>query len=69
MNKPERIDAATEEAMLAIGRRAREAAHALALATPETKTKALRAAAKALREAAPQILAANAKDIEAARAA
>jgi glutamate-5-semialdehyde dehydrogenase len=32
MNKPERIDTATEEAMLAIGRRAREAAHALALA-------------------------------------
>jgi glutamate-5-semialdehyde dehydrogenase len=55
--------------MLAIGRRAREAAHALALATPEAKTKALRAAAKALREATPQILAANAKDIEAARAA
>jgi glutamate-5-semialdehyde dehydrogenase len=69
MNKPERIDTATEEAMLAIGRRAREAAHALALAAPETKTKALRAAAKALREATPQILAANAKDIEAARAA
>jgi glutamate-5-semialdehyde dehydrogenase len=69
MNKPERIDTATEEAMLAIGRRAREAAHALALATPEAKTKALRAAAKALREATAQILAANAKDIEAARAA
>ena len=69
MNKPERIDTATEEAMLAIGRRAREAAHALALATPEAKTKALRTAAKALREATPQILAANAKDIEAARVA
>jgi glutamate-5-semialdehyde dehydrogenase len=69
MNKPERIDTATEEAMLAIGRRAREAAHALALAAPEAKSKALRAAAKALREATPQVLAANAKDIEAARAA
>jgi glutamate-5-semialdehyde dehydrogenase len=69
MNKPERIDTATEEAMLAIGRRAREAAHALALATPDAKTTALRTAAKALREAVPQILAANAKDIEAARAA
>jgi glutamate-5-semialdehyde dehydrogenase len=69
MNKPERIDTATEEAMLAIGRRAREAAHALALAAPDTKSKALRAAAKALREATPAILAANAKDIEAARAA
>jgi glutamate-5-semialdehyde dehydrogenase len=69
MNKPERIDTATEEALLAIGRRAREAAHALALAAPETKAKALRAAAKALREATPAILAANAKDIETARAA
>jgi len=71
MNKPERIDAgaSTEETMLALGRRAREAAHALALASPEAKTKALRATAKALRAATPTILAANAKDVEAARAA
>jgi len=71
MNKPERIDsgASTEETMLALGRRARAAAHALSLATPEAKTKALHAAAKALREATPTILAANAKDLEAARAA
>src|SRR5262245_40086860 len=69
MNAPERIDASTEETMLAIGRRAREAAHALSLATPEAKTKALRAAAKALHEATPAILAANAKDLAAAREA
>ena len=72
MNKPERIDqggASTEEAMLAIGRRARAAAHALSLASPEAKTQALRAAAEALRQATPAILAANAKDLEAARAA
>ena len=72
MNKPERIDrdgAATEEAMLAIGRRARAAAHALSLASPAAKTQALRAAAEALRQATPAILAANAKDLDAARAA
>jgi glutamate-5-semialdehyde dehydrogenase len=72
MNKPERIDqggAATEDAMLAIGRRARAAAHALSLASPAAKSQALRAAAEALRGATPAILAANAKDLEAARAA
>jgi glutamate-5-semialdehyde dehydrogenase len=71
MNKPERIDAgaSTEEAMLAIGQRARAAAHELALATPEAKTKGLHAAAAALRQATPAILAANAKDLDAARAA
>ncbi|MFA6140504.1 MAG: glutamate-5-semialdehyde dehydrogenase [Hyphomicrobium sp.] len=71
MNKPERIDAgaSTEEAMLAIGRRARAAAQVLSLAAPEAKTKALHAAAAALRQATPAILAANAEDLEAARAA
>jgi glutamate-5-semialdehyde dehydrogenase len=72
MNKPERIDqggAATEDAMLDIGRRARAAAHALSLASPAAKSQALRAAAEALRGATPAILAANAKDLEAARAA
>ena len=69
MNKPERIDTATEDTMLAIGKRARAAAHALALASPEAKTKALHAAAAALRAAVPDILAANAKDIAAAQAA
>src|SRR5262249_55019542 len=69
MNKPERIDASTEETMLAIGRRARAAAHALTLASPQAKTDALLAAAKALRAATPAVLAANAKDLAAARAA
>jgi glutamate-5-semialdehyde dehydrogenase len=69
MNKPERIDASTEETMLAIGRRAREAAHHLSLASPGAKAEALHAAAKALRESAPAILAANEKDLAAARAA
>jgi glutamate-5-semialdehyde dehydrogenase len=72
MNKPERIDqggAATEDAMLAIGRRARAAAHSLALTPPAAKSQALRAAADALRRATPAILAANAKDLDAARAA
>src|SRR5262245_42816210 len=69
MNKPERIDASTEQTMLAIGRAARAAAHQLSLATPEAKTRALHAAAEALRAATPAILAANAKDLDAARAA
>jgi len=68
MNKPERIDTATEETMLAMGRRARAAAHQLSLATPEAKTEALRAAAKAMRAAVPAILAANEKDIATAQA-
>jgi glutamate-5-semialdehyde dehydrogenase len=69
MNKPERIDASTEETMLAIGRRARAAAHELSLASPGAKAEALHAAAKALRDAAPAILAANEKDLAAASAA
>ncbi len=69
MNKPERIDTSTEKAMLAMGQQAREAAHQLSLASPGAKAEALHAAAKALREAKPQILAANEKDLAAARAA
>ncbi len=69
MNKPERIDASTEETMLAMGRRARAAGHQLSLAAPEAKTEALRAAAKAMRAAIPAILAANEKDLASARAA
>jgi glutamate-5-semialdehyde dehydrogenase len=69
MNKPERIDASTEQTMLTIGRRARAAAYELAQADSETKSKALHAAAGALREAEKQILAANAKDLDTARAA
>jgi glutamate-5-semialdehyde dehydrogenase len=54
-------------AMAAIGRRAREAATALALASPEAKVTALREAAAAVRAQANAILAANADDIDEAK--
>ncbi|MGZ5889644.1 MAG: glutamate-5-semialdehyde dehydrogenase [Hyphomicrobium sp.] len=66
MNKPERIDkntASTAELMQTMGAAARVAAHALALASTESKNAALRAAAQALRTSTPAILAANAKDL------
>jgi glutamate-5-semialdehyde dehydrogenase len=49
--------------MQGIGRAARDAAQALALAPTEQKNRALRAAAAALRAQRPQILAANASDM------
>jgi glutamate-5-semialdehyde dehydrogenase len=66
----ERADAATDVAavMLAIGRRARAASAALALASGDAKDRALRAAAAAIRADAERILAANAEDVSAARA-
>jgi len=71
MNKPERITEpdSTAEIMRAIGERARDAARVLALASTEAKNTALRGAARALREATPDILAANAIDVAAARKA
>ena len=72
MNKPERIEknlASTAELMHAMGTSARAAARELALASTDAKNAALRAAAQALRKATPTILAANAKDIAAAREA
>jgi len=71
MNKPERIDktAGTDAVMDAIGKRARAAAHVLALAPTAAKNTALRAAAEALRKATADILSANAKDVAAARKA
>ena len=54
--------------MLAIGERAREAARAMREAGDVAKTKALREAAKAIRARSGEILAANAKDIAAAKA-
>jgi len=69
MNKPERIGKSTDEIMHAIGKRARAAAHELALTATQAKNAALHAAADALRAAAPAILAANAKDIAAAKEA
>ncbi len=54
--------------MLDIGRRARAAADALRAATPDARTKALTRLAEGLRAAETEILAANARDIENARA-
>ncbi|MGF1544959.1 MAG: glutamate-5-semialdehyde dehydrogenase [Parvularculaceae bacterium] len=51
-----------------LGRNARAAARELAVASTQTKTAALAAAAAALRERRADIVAANAKDIEKARA-
>jgi glutamate-5-semialdehyde dehydrogenase len=50
-------------AMRAIGAEARAAARAVANAPPEQKTRALTGAARALRERAGEILAANARDL------
>ena len=70
MNKLERMsDDTTATLMLQIGRDARAAAHVLAIAPAEQKNEALRAAARALRASVPKILAANARDVAAARAA
>ena len=55
--------------MLAMGRRARAAARALALAGAETRSRALAGMAAALRARADRVLTANAADLEAARAA
>ena len=52
--------------MKELGRRARTAGHALALAEPARKTAALKAAASAIRDSASAILQANAEDIAAA---
>ncbi|MFA4893959.1 glutamate-5-semialdehyde dehydrogenase [Brevundimonas sp.] len=57
-----------EADMLAMGRRARAAARALALAGPETRTRAIAGMAKALRARSDRVLAANAADREDARA-
>jgi glutamate-5-semialdehyde dehydrogenase len=53
--------------MLALGDRARKAARVLALASAEQKNRALVEAAKALRAAAPAIIAANGVDVSEAR--
>ena len=67
MNKPERIERNVADVMGAIGAAARAAARELALASTAAKNAALGAAANALREKTPVILAANAKDIAAAK--
>ena len=53
--------------MMRMGRAAREAARELARVDAESKTRALRAAAEALRRRTPGILEANRRDMEAAR--
>jgi glutamate-5-semialdehyde dehydrogenase len=64
----DRPEASLEPMMLYMGRRAREAAAALALASTETKNAALRAMAARVEADAGKILQANAQDVEAARA-
>ncbi|MGV8930242.1 MAG: glutamate-5-semialdehyde dehydrogenase [Brevundimonas sp.] len=54
--------------MAEMGRKARGAARALALAGPETRTRAIAGMAVALRKHAAEVLAANEADLEAARA-
>jgi glutamate-5-semialdehyde dehydrogenase len=64
----DRPEASLEPMMLYMGRRAREAAAALALATTEAKNAALSAMAERIEANAGKILEANAQDVEAARA-
>jgi glutamate-5-semialdehyde dehydrogenase len=59
-------DAALAERMHDMGVRARAAARALALLSPADRSRGLNAIAAAIRAAAPEILAANAKDMAAA---
>ena len=54
-----------KEDIYAMGARARAAAHALAILSEEQKNEILRAMALGVREAAAEILAANAKDLSA----
>ncbi|PPC98783.1 MAG: glutamate-5-semialdehyde dehydrogenase [Hyphomicrobium sp.] len=69
MNKPERIEDDTTAIMNAIGDAARAASRVLAQAPSQQKNEALLAAASALRASAAKIIDANARDIEAAKAA
>jgi len=69
VNRPEKIDGGTAELMRTIGTRARAAARELALTPADKKNAALRAAAASLRSETPAILAANARDIAAAKEA
>jgi len=69
MNRPERIDDnGLASLMIGIGQKAREAARELALAPTAAKNLALNEAANALRARMTEILAANALDLEAAKA-
>jgi glutamate-5-semialdehyde dehydrogenase len=61
--------ATLRDRMLGMGRAAREGARALRLASADQRTAAIRAMARALRDQAADILAANARDLTAAKAA
>jgi glutamate-5-semialdehyde dehydrogenase len=61
-------DAALAATMLAMGNAAREASAKVARAGPEKRTAALKAMAKRIRESAPEILAANARDMAGGKA-
>ncbi|MGZ6009863.1 MAG: glutamate-5-semialdehyde dehydrogenase, partial [Rhizomicrobium sp.] len=61
MNAPQ--NSALSGEMLELGKRAKDASRALREASTETKNKALRAAAVAIRNRAKEILAANAQDM------
>jgi glutamate-5-semialdehyde dehydrogenase len=67
MTLHDKNDALTAE-MMAVGQAAREAARPLREADDATKTKALKEAARAIRARKAEILAANARDLEAAKA-
>jgi glutamate-5-semialdehyde dehydrogenase len=56
------------ETMMSLGRKARAASRALGKLTAEDRTRGLKAVAAAIRAAAPEILEANANDMDAARA-
>jgi glutamate-5-semialdehyde dehydrogenase len=66
MNRLERFSDDTEATMREVGRRAKDAAALLAVASTEAKDLALTAAAGAIRARVAQILAANAGDVAAA---
>ena len=68
MNRPENVAEDLRETMLGVGRAARAAARALALASTATKNAALCAMAAHLRLDNEAILKANAADVEAAKA-
>ena len=72
MSKPVKLESVApaadlRAAMRTIGAEARAAARGLANASAEAKNRALLIAAEALRARADEILAANARDLEAAR--
>jgi glutamate-5-semialdehyde dehydrogenase len=69
IHRPAQSASDLAQAMAEIGRRARDAASRLALASADAKTAALKAAAAAIRSRANEILSANAEDLAAAKQA